>query len=162
MIIDSDNIANASSLVQSAAGFAIDMDSLPRLDGAAIDGILVALRCIAGPQSKVMLIRGVSQSASLHSDSQHHGVDAAISVLNDGSGISAAASLPMVGRSASANLEQDCLASMWLPWSATSEDLAILCASNIAFTICPAPDENIAGWIAQVTSGLSAHLKNQG
>jgi len=162
VIIDSDNIANASSLVQSAAGFAIDMDSMPRLDGAAIDGILVALRCIAGPQSKVMLIRGVSQSASLHSDSQHHGVDAAISVLNDGSGISAAASLPMVGRSASANLEQDCLASMWLPWSATSEDLAILCASNIAFTICPAPDENIAGWIAQVTSGLSAHLNRLG
>jgi len=161
-IIDSENIANAAQLVQSSAGFAIDMDSLPKLDGSGIDGILVALRCVAGPKAKVMLIRGVGQSASLHSDSQHHGVDAAISVLNDGSGISAAASLPMVGRSASADLEEGCLAAMWLPWSATSEDLAILCASNVSFTICPAPDENIAGWINQVTSGLSAHLNRLG
>jgi len=162
VIIDSENIANASTLVQSSAGFAIDMDSLPRLDGAAIDGILVALRSIANPKSKVMLIRGVSQTASLHAEAHHHGVDAAVSILNDGSGISAAASLPMVGRSVSASLEDDCQASMWLPWSATSEDLSILCASNVAFTICPAPDENIAGWIAQVTSGLSAHLNRLG
>ena len=109
-----------------------------------------------------MLVRGVSQSAKLHADSQHHGVDAAISVLNDGSGLSAASSLPMVGRSASVNLQENCHASMWLPWSATSEDLAILCASNVAFTICPAPDENVAGWIAQVSAGLSAHLNRLG
>ena len=162
VIIDSHNIADAASLVQSAAGFAIDLDSMPRLDGAALDGILVALRCTAGPLSKSMLIRGVGQASSLHSDAQHHSLDAAITVLNDGSGISAAASLPMVGRSASASLEENCLASMWLPWSATSEDLAILCASNVAFTICPAPDENIAGWIAQVTAGLSAQLNRLG
>lgn len=162
VIIDAQNIANAALLVKSSAGFAIDMDSLPKLDGAAIDGLLVALRCIAGPLAKVLLVRGVSQSAKLHADSQHHGVDAAISVLNDGSGLSAASSLPMVGRSASVNLQENCQASMWLPWSATSEDLAILCASNVAFTICPAPDENVAGWIAQVSAGLSAHLNRLG
>lgn len=162
VIIDSDNIASAGTLVQEAAGFAVDMDSLPSLDGASIDGLLVALKCIAGPQAKVLLLRGVSQSALLHSDSQHHGVDAAISLLNDGSGISAPASLPMVGRSASTNLGDNCHAAMWLPWSATSEDLAILSASNISFAICPAPDENIGGWIAQVTSGLSAHLNRLG
>ena len=162
VIIDSDNIANAPDLIKSAAGFAIDLDSLPRLDGAALDGLLVALKCTAPANSKVILIRGVGQTASLHIDSQHHDADCAVSVLNDGSGISAAASLPMVGRSASTNLEDGTIASMWIPWSATSEDLAILCASNVAFTICPAPDENIAGWIAQVTSGLSAHLNRLG
>ena len=78
VIIDSDNIASAGTLVQEAAGLPVDMDSLPSLDGASIDGLLVALKCIAGPQAKVLLLRGVSQSASLHSDSQHHGVDAAI------------------------------------------------------------------------------------
>jgi glutamate synthase domain-containing protein 3 len=161
VIIDSENIANSASLVKSAAGFAIDLDSLPRLDGAAIDGLLVALRCIAGDNSKVLMIRGVSQSASLHADSEHHGADAAISVLDDGSGLCAAATLPMVGRSAS-EMSDDSKAAMWLPWSASSEDLAILCASNIGFTVCPAPDENIAGWIAQVTSGLSAHLNRLG
>ena len=110
VIIDSQNIADAANLVQAAAGFAIDLDSMPRLDGAALDGILVALRCIAGPLAKSILIRGVGQTSSLHSDAQHHDLDAAISVLNDGSGISAAASLPMVGRSASASLEENCLA----------------------------------------------------
>ena len=68
----------------------------------------------------------------------------------------------MVGRSASTNLDENCLAAMWLPWSANSEDLAILSASNISFAICPAPDENIGGWISQVTSGLSAHLNRLG
>jgi hypothetical protein len=162
VIINSENIADAVNLVQSSAGFAIDMDSLPRMDGAAIDGLLVALRCIGGPLTKILFIRGVSQSASLHADTQHHGSDAAVSVLNDGSGICAAAALPLVGRSASTSLNDDSLASLWLPWAATSEDLAILCASNIAFTICPAPDENVAGWIAQVTAGLSAHLNRLG
>jgi hypothetical protein len=161
VIIDSQNIADAAALVKSAAGFAIDLDSLPRLDGAAIDGLLVALRCIAGDKSKVLMIRGVSQSASLHADSEHHGANAAISVLDDGSGLCAAASLPMVGRSAS-EMNEDTKAAIWIPWAATSEDLAILCASNIGFTVCPAPDENIAGWIAQVTSGLSAHLNRLG
>ena len=162
VIIDSNNFADAANLVKSSAGFAIDMDSLPRLDGSAIDGLLVALRCIAGPLSKVLMIRGVGQSAALHADAQHHGADAAASVLNDGSGLCAAAALPLVGRSATTSLDENCKASLWLPWSATSEDLAILCASNISFTICPAPDENIAGWIAQVTAGLSAHLNRLG
>ena len=161
VIIDSNNLADAVQLVQSAAGFAIDLDSMPRLDGAAIDGLIVALKCIAGLQSKILMIRGVGQTASLHADAQHHGADGAISVLDDGSGICAAATLPMVGRSAS-TMEDDCSASIWLPWAATSEDLAVLCASNVSFTICPAPDENIAGWIAQVTAGLSAHLNRLG
>lgn len=51
---------------------------------------------------------------------------------------------------------------MWLPWSASSEDLAILCASGISFAVCPAPDENIGAWLEQVSAGLSAHLNRLG
>lgn len=162
VMIDSDNMATAAGLVKSAAGFAIDMDSLPRLDGAAIDGLLISLRCIAGPLSKILMVRGVNQSPALHADSQHHGIDVAISVLNDGSGLCAAGALPLVGRSATSTLDETCKAALWLPWSASSEDLAILCASNISFTICPAPDEDVAGWIAQISADLSAHLNRLG
>ena len=70
--------------------------------------------------------------------------------------------MPLVGRSASSNLNDNCSAAMWLPWSATSEDIAILCASNVGFVICPTPDENVLGWISQVTAGLSAHLNRLG
>jgi hypothetical protein len=162
VIIGSDNIAEAARLVKAAAGFAVDMDSLPRLDGASIDGLLVALRCIGGPLSKVLMVRGVGQSTALHADSQHHGADAAVSILNDGSGICAAGALPIVGRSATSSLDENCKAALWLPWSASSEDLAILCSSNISFTICPAPEKDVAGWIAQITAALSAHLNRLG
>ncbi len=162
VLIDSNNFHDAGNLVQKAAGFAIDLDSLPDMNGEAIDGMLTALRCVAKPTCKSLLVRGVSKSAPLHISSVHHNVDCAISVLDDGSGLSAAASLPLVGRSASSNLNDNCSAAMWLPWSATSEDIVILCASNVGFVICPTPDENVLGWISQVTAGLSAHLNRLG
>ena len=140
VLIDSENFADAGKLVSECAGFAIDLDSLPRLNGSALDGLLVALRCIAKSDTKVMLIRSVNQTNSLHHDTSHHGCDVGVSVLDDGSGICAAASLPIIGKSSS-NLSDDTISSIWLPWSATSEDLVIACSANISFVICQAPDE---------------------
>ncbi len=162
VILDSYNLCDVPELAEKAAGFAIDLDCLPRLDGAAIDGLLVSLRSVAGPIAKTLMLRGLSQTAALHADSSHHGVEAAISVLDDGSGLSAAAALPIVGRSASNQLDDECPAALWLPWSASSEDLVVLCASNISFAISPAPDENVAGWIASLTSSLQAQLNRLG
>lgn len=161
VLIDSSNLFTATSMIQKAAGFAIDMDSMPFLKSESIDGLIVSLGCVAGPNSKIIFIKGVGHTNQLHLHSEHHNANAAISVLDDGSGLSAAASLPMIGRSAASNLEK-CLSSIWLPWSASSEDLGILCASGISFAVCPAPDENISGWLEQVSSGLSSHLNRLG
>jgi len=161
VLIDSNNMHAAAAMLQKAAGYAIDLDSMPYLKSESIDGISVALGCIAGPNSKMLMVKGIGHTNQLHLQSNHHNASAAVSVLDDGSGISAAASLPMIGRSASINLTH-CLNSMWLPWSASSEDLAILCASGISFAVCPAPDENIGAWLEQVSAGLSAHLNRLG
>ena len=161
VLIDSENFADAGKLVSECAGFAIDLDSLPRLNGSALDGLLVALRCIAKSDTKVMLIRSVNQTNSLHHEASHHGCDVGVSVLDDGSGICAAASLPIIGKSSS-NLSDDTISSIWLPWSATSEDLVIACSANISFVICQAPDENISSWLAKISSNLSAHLNRIG
>ena len=161
VLIDSENFADAGKLVSECAGFAIDLDSLPRLNGSALDGLLVALRCIAKSDTKVMLIRSVNQTNSLHHEASHHGCDVGVSVLDDGSGICAAASLPIIGKSSS-NLSDDTISSIWLPWSATSEDLVIACSANISFVICRAPDENISSWLAKISSNLSAHLNRIG
>ena len=161
VLIDSANFSDAANLVANCAGFAIDLDSLPRLDDAALDGLLVALRCVAKSDAKVMLVRSVTQTNSIHHEINHHDCDVGISVLDDGSGLSAPASLPVIGKSAS-GLENGRLASIWLPWSATSEDMIIACCSNISFIVCHAPDENLSGWLSQVSADLSAHLNRIG
>ena len=99
VLIDSSNMVNSPELVMKSAGFAIDMDSLPHLDGAEIDGLLVALRTLGGTDSKVMLLSGIGTTNILHSNADHHEVDCAVSVIEDGSGIGAAATLPIVGLS---------------------------------------------------------------
>lgn len=162
VLIDSSNMVNAPELVIKSAGFAIDMDSLPHLDGAEIDGLLVALRTIGGTDSKVMLLSGIGSTNMLHSNSEHHGVDCAVSVIEDGSGIVAAATLPIVGRSANARLEGECKAVMMLPWAVNAEDLLILCASNVAFAICPVPDGKITEWIDQLSANLMTQLNRLG
>ena len=161
VLIDSGNFPDASNLLSDSAGFAIDLDSLPPIDGAGLDGLLVAMRCMAKSGAKSILLRGVNQTLGLHGSTIHHSCDAAISVLDDGSGICAAATLPLIGKSAG-SMEEETKAGIWLPWSATSEDLLILAASNIGFAICQPPDENIHGWITQVSAGLSAHLNRLG
>jgi len=160
-LLDCENFPDAAKLVENCAGFAIDLDSLPRLDSAELDGLLVALRCMAKSNAKALLIRSVNQTLSLHNEAKYHDCDASISVLDDGSGISAAASLPMIGKSAS-SLTEESLASIWLPWSATSEDLIVACSSNISFVICQPPDDNLSGWLNQITADLSAHLNRIG
>ncbi|MDP6870342.1 MAG: hypothetical protein QGI21_06185 [Candidatus Poseidoniaceae archaeon] len=161
VLIDSKNFVDLPELITNSAGFALDLSSLPHLGGADMDGLLVAAKSIGSESIKILLIDSLSASEHLHTRSTQHGLDCAISLLNDGSGTSAAASLPIVGRSASNNLE-DCSAAMILPWSATSEDIVVLCASNIDFVITPAPDEDIEGWLAQTTAGLMAHLNRLG
>ena len=161
VLIGKDNIVDAPKLLAKSAGFALDLDSLPHLDGAAIDGLLVALGAIAGLEAKTLMLQGVSRTARLHAQAEHHRIDAAVSVINDGSGISAAACLPLVGRNASASLDNT-KAAVMLPWAATSEDLAILSASNISFAISHPPDADVEGWLNRISAGLSAHLNRLG
>lgn len=161
VLIGRDNIVDAPKLLKNSAGFALDLDSLPHLDGAAIDGLLVCFGAIAGPEAKTLMLQGVNRTAKLHAHAEHHRIDAAVSIIDDGSGISAAACLPMVGRSASLSLNNT-KSAMMLPWSATSEDLAILSASNISFAISHPPDSDVEGWLNRLSSGLSAHLNRLG
>ena len=162
VLIDANNIADAGDLVSNSSGFAIDMSSLPHLDSAAIDGLLVALRGIAGTDAKVLMMNGVGFTTSLHANAAHHGVDCAVSVIEDGSGICAAATLPIVGRSANSQLNENCKAVVMLPWVATAEDLIIICASNISFAITPIPEEEIGKWISETGGNLMSHLNRLG
>ena len=161
ILIDSSNFVDMPELISNSAGFALDLSSLPSLGGAELDGLLVAAKSITTEQKKLLLISTVSNAQNLHSRATHHNVDCAITILDDGSGTSAAASLPLVGRSVATNLE-GCISGMMLPWSATSEDIAILCASNIDFAITMPPDENIQAWLTQTSAGLMAHLNRLG
>ena len=46
------------TLFKKPPAFAIDLDSLPDMNGESIDGMLTALRCIAKPTSQVFVSEG--------------------------------------------------------------------------------------------------------
>ena len=162
VLIDANNIADAGELVSNSSGFAIDLSSLPHLDSAEIDGLLVALKGITGIEARIMMVNGVGSTAILHANAAHHGADCAVSIVEDGSGICAAATLPIVGRSANSHLSENCKAVVMLPWVATAEDLIILCASNISFAITPIPEGDISKWIFETGANLMTHLNRLG
>ena len=162
LLLDSENMVMAGEWLSTAAGFAIDLSSIPPLNAEAMEGLLVALRSMCGLDNPFFLIHNLSHTEYLHQTAKIHGADAAISILDDGTGIPAAAALPIIGRTAAAILDgTDCSASVILPWFADHDDLAIICASGIGFAISK-PKDDLEQWMSALEAGLSNHLSRAG
>ena len=99
LLIGSDNLHSVPDELPAAGGMAIDLDRLPVMNAEQIDGLLVALRSLAKDNAPVVFIESISRIQSLHTKAGYHGVDLAMARIEDGSGISEAAALPMTGRS---------------------------------------------------------------
>jgi hypothetical protein len=162
LLLDSENMAMAGEWLAIAAGFAIDLSTIPPLNAEAMEGLLVALRSMCGLAAPFALIHNLSHTEFLHQTAKLHGADAAISILDDGTGIPAAAALPIIGRSAAATLDgTDCSAAIILPWSANHDDLAIVSASGMGFAISK-PKDDLEQWISSLEAGLANHLSRAG
>ena len=166
MIIGQTNLLDVASWLPDAGGFAVDLEALPPMNAEQLDGLLVALRSLAQPNVPIVLIEGVSRVQALHARSAYHGVDVAMTRIEDGSGLSEAAALPMMGRSKKEHLQGTSTQTAFLlGFAASGHDLAVLMASGVDIIACVAPmadGEDIAYWLQGTHDDLSQELRRIG
>jgi len=140
LVVDTGNLSDVSKSISQSGGLILDFTSLPSMDSEEIDGLLVALRSMAGKQKPYAIIEGIGRINALHTQASYHNVDLAICKIEDSTGISEAASLPLIGRSNKANLEgTDTDSGIMLGFSVDAQDLAILSATGIKAICCEIP-----------------------
>ena len=166
VFIDASNLADAPELLEHSSGMVVDLDDLPAMNSEEIDGFVVATRTLLGMDKPVSFLNAISRVESLHVRSAHHGIDLAISRIEDGSGMAEAAALPMIGRSTKSHLsDMPIQTGMLLGLSASGQDLAILCASGISVVCCEVPMQDphdLAHWLQSISTELSGILKRLG
>ena len=166
VFLDTDNLADAPELLDECSGVVVDLDELPAMNSEEIDGFVVAVRTLLGMDKPVSFVNAISRVESLHVRSSHHGIDLAISRIEDGSGIAEAAALPMIGRSTKSHLSHSGIQTgMLLGLSASGQDLAILRASGIDVICCEVPmqdPQDLAHWLVSLTNELGGILRRLG
>jgi hypothetical protein len=166
LLIGQDRLTSVGSELPNAGGFAIDFQRLPPMNAEQLDGLLVALRSMAKPNAPVSFVDGISRVESLHTKAAYHGIDMALLRIEDGSGLSEAAALPMLGRSKKEHLfGTTTQTGLLLGFAANGHDLAVLLASGADLISCVAPmadSEDVAYWLQGTQDDLANELRRIG
>ena len=164
--VDINNLSHCTDVLPNSGGAVVDLMKMPSMDAEEIDGMLVAVRSLLGQEKPFGFADGVGRIESLHKSSSYHNADISICTIEDESGISEPASLPLIGRSNKANLENTYTDSgIALGFSANAEDIAKLRASGLKFICCSTPNESyedISSWLEEIKSQLFAILQRLG
>ena len=96
VLVNKDTLTGIVKNGSNLSGVILDMDSLAPLDNEAIDGLMVALMSIIGKEKSLISLNGLGSISGAHSRAQKHGFDSAVARIHDNSGITEAASLPII------------------------------------------------------------------
>ena len=166
LMVAEENLLTVRDDLSLAGGFAIDLQHLPPMNAEQLDGLLVALRSMAKDNVPVVLVEAIGRVQALHARAAYHGIDLAIARIEDGSGISEAAALPMTGRSKKEHLgDGQTQTGFLLGFAASGHDLAVLMSSGIDVVSCVAPmvdTEDIAYWLQGTQEDLASDLRRLG
>lgn len=164
--VEMNNLTHCTDALSSSGGAVVNLMKMPSMDAEEIDGMLVAIRSLLGQEKPFGFADGVGRIEALHKSSSYHNADISICIIEDESGISESASLPLIGRSNKANLENTYTDSgIELGFSANAEDIAKLRASGLKFVCCSSPSDSydeISNWLDEIQSKLSTILQNLG
>lgn len=164
--IDTNNLSHCTDALSNCGGAVIDLMNMPSMNAEEIDGMLVSVRSLLGQEKPFGFSEGVGRIDALHKSAAYHNADIAICTIEDETGISESASLPLIGRSNKANLENTYTDSgIAIGFSANAEDIAKLRASGLKFICCSSPSEgydDISNWLEEIQSQLSAILQRLG
>ena len=166
LMVNRTNLLLTAEALPSAGGFAIDLNDLPPMDAEQLDGLMVALRSMAVENAPAVLLDTISRVQSLHARAAHHHFDLAVARIEDGSGISEVAALPITGRSKKEHLSDKTIQTGFLlGFAASGHDLAVLMASGVEIVSCTAPmadTEDIAYWLQGTQEDLATELRRIG
>lgn len=164
--VEMNNLTHCTDALSSSGGAVVNLMKMPSMDAEEIDGMLVAIRSLLGQEKPFGFADGVGRIEALHKSSSYHNADISICIIEDESGISESASLPLIGRSNKANLENTYTDSgIELGFSVNAEDIAKLRASGLKFVCCSSPSDSydeISNWLDEIQSKLSTILQNLG
>lgn len=164
--VEMNNLTHCTDALSISGGAIVNLMKMPSMDAEEIDGMLVAIRSLLGQEKPFGFADGVGRIETLHKSSSYHNADISICIIEDESGISESASLPLIGRSNKANLENTYTDSgIELGFSANAEDIAKLRASGLKFVCCSSPSDSydeISNWLDEIQSKLSTILQNLG
>ena len=164
--VEMNNLNHCTDALSISGGAIVNLMKMPSMDAEEIDGMLVAIRSLLGQEKPFGFADGVGRIEALHKSSSYHNADISICIIEDESGISESASLPLIGRSNKANLENTYTDSgIELGFSANAEDIAKLRASGLKFVCCSSPSDSydeISNWLDEIQSKLSTILQNLG
>lgn len=165
-IVDGDRLTDVVNAVPMAGGFAVDLDRLPSMNAEQLDGLLVALRSIAREDAPSMLIQAVGRVEALHRSAVHHDVHVAMARIEDGSGLSEAAALPIIGRSNKEHLtDSSTQSAVLLGFAATGHDVAVLLAAGVHIVASEVPVadlDDMALWLMGTQDDLAHELRRVG
>ena len=166
LLVNERNLLEVVNDLPSAGGFMVDLQSLPPMNAEQLDGLLVALRSLSTPLAPVGMVDAISRVQSLYGRAAYHGVDIAMARIEDGSGISEAAALPMTGRARKEFLDGTTVQSgILLGFAASGHDLAVLMASGVDLVSCSPPvsgQEDTAIWLKATQDDLADILRRIG
>ncbi|MGB1766401.1 MAG: hypothetical protein ACPHJE_03360 [Poseidonia sp.] len=166
LMVSRDNLLSVADALESAGGFAIDLQGLPPLNAEQLDGLLVAVRSMSKPNVPAVLVESISRVQALHARASYHAIDLAMARIEDGSGISEAAALPMTGRSKKEHITDGrTQTGFLLGFAASGHDLAVLMATGVEIVSCAAPmadTEDIAYWLQGTQEDLANELRRIG
>lgn len=164
--VEMNNLNHCTDALSISGGAIVNLMKMPSMDAEEIDGMLVAIRSLLGQEKPFGFADGVGRIEALHKSSSYHNADISICIIEDESGISESASLPLIGRSNKANLENTYTDSgIELGFSVNAEDIAKLRASGLKFVCCSSPSDSydeISNWLDEIQSKLSTILQNLG
>ena len=150
----------------NVAGLCIDWDSLPSMNPEEYDGLLVAIRTLLTSQSPVMSIQGISRIQSHHQSSAYHGIQAAISRIEDGSGTPEAATLPIMGRSKKNELDKtSVITALEFGFTCDAHDVIVARCAGADFVVTEPPMleiDDIEYWLQGLTIDLENTLRTLG
>ena len=166
LVVDRDNLSSLANELPSSGGMAIDLDHLPSLTPEQLDGLLVAMKSLASERTPTALIQGIGRVQALHRTAAHHGIHLAFARIEDGSGVSEAAALPLIGRSSKEHLTGSTTqCGALLGFAATGHDIAVLLASGVSVVASEVPvadEDDMALWLSGTQSDLSDELRRIG
>ena len=163
LIVDQDNIVNVSDVLPKCSGIVLNLESLPKMNDAEVEALIVSLRSKIKKKSIVMLRDRVDRVENLLRMIIDLDLDGAVINAATPGGSRAAAALPRIGLASRAmNIkEQGRHLLIKLDENPTAEDFIIAKGAGCSLIVAPNNDEKLEEnlvWLKSTINGWMSDL----